>query len=232
MIKYVFCDLDGTLLDMNQEVFTKQYFGALAKQMIPFGFKPEDLVAGIKYGTKAMILNDGNKTNETVFWENFSKVMGQDMKQHLPIFDKFYQEIFDSLSVFCKTFDDVVDGIKTLKHLGLKLVIASNPLFPILAMEKRLAWAGGNKEDFEFITSYETSFHSKPNPLFFKEIADRLNVLPSECIMVGNDEIEDMAAAKIGMNVFLINRTNTENLNFQNGNFNDFVEYVQKLNQK
>ena len=102
----------------------------------------------------------------------------------------------------------------------------------ILAMEKRLSWAGANKEDFDFITSYETSSYSKPNPLFFKEIADRLNVLPSECIMVGNDEIEDMAAAKIGMNVFLINRTNTENLNFQNGNFNDFVEYVQKLNQK
>ena len=91
MIKYIFCDLDGTLLDMNQEEFTKKYFGALAKCMIPFGFDAESLVNGVKYGTKAMILNDGSQTNDVAFWNAFSKAMGKDMKEYLPIFDKFYQ---------------------------------------------------------------------------------------------------------------------------------------------
>ena len=230
MIKYIFCDLDGTLLDMNQEEFTKKYFGALAKCMIPFGFDTESLVNGVKYGTKAMILNDGSQTNDVAFWNAFSKAMGKDMKEYLPIFDKFYQNSFDSLSTVCKTFDDVPQNIKKLKSMGFSLIVASNPLFPILAMEKRLSWAGANKEDFEFITSYETSSYSKPNPLFFKEIADKLNILPEECIMVGNDEVEDMSAAKIGMQTFLINRNKKTSPN--SGTFDDFVSYVENLLNK
>ena len=66
--------------------------------------------------------------------------------------------------------------------------------------------------------------------LFFKEIADKLNILPEECIMVGNDEVEDMSAAKIGMQTFLINRN--KNTSSNSGTFDDFVSYVENLLNK
>lgn len=48
--------------------------------------------------------------------------------------------------------------------------------------------------------------------------------------MVGNDEVEDMSAAKIGMQTFLINRENKTSPN--SGTFDDFVSYVKTLSNK
>jgi FMN phosphatase YigB (HAD superfamily) len=41
---------------------------------------------------------------------------------------------------------------------------------------------------------------AKPDPRFFRAIADRLGLAPSECVMVGNDYTKDIAGAKaVGM---------------------------------
>ena len=54
-IKTVLFDLDSTLLPMDQEKFTKTYFGLLAKKIIPIGYDPNKLIELIWSGTKAMI---------------------------------------------------------------------------------------------------------------------------------------------------------------------------------
>ena len=76
MLKAVFFDLDGTLLPLNEEEFTKIYFGLLSKRMIPLGYEPEELISVIWAGTKAMYKNDGIKTNEEVFWDVFKSHYG------------------------------------------------------------------------------------------------------------------------------------------------------------
>ena len=43
-IKAIFFDLDGTLLPMDQDVFIKAYFGALAKKLAPRGYAPDALI--------------------------------------------------------------------------------------------------------------------------------------------------------------------------------------------
>jgi len=40
-LKAVLFDLDGTLLPMDQDVFTKGYFKLLAKKLVPHGYEPE-----------------------------------------------------------------------------------------------------------------------------------------------------------------------------------------------
>ena len=64
---YLF-DLDGTLLPMDQDEFTKAYFDGLSKNLAPYGYEPKRLVGGVRHGTKAMVKNDGTQTNEQVFW--------------------------------------------------------------------------------------------------------------------------------------------------------------------
>ena len=44
MKKVILFDLDGTLLPMDQEVFTKAYFSRLAKFLMPFGYAPKKVV--------------------------------------------------------------------------------------------------------------------------------------------------------------------------------------------
>ena len=48
-------DLDGTLLPMDQEVFTKDYFKRLAAKLLPHGYQADQLVDGIWAGTAAMV---------------------------------------------------------------------------------------------------------------------------------------------------------------------------------
>ena len=71
MLKAVLFDLDGTLLPMDVEEFQKSYFSSLAKFLAPYGYEPEKLVKSIWTGTKAMMKNDGTKSNEKAFWTVF-----------------------------------------------------------------------------------------------------------------------------------------------------------------
>lgn len=73
MIKAILFDLDGTLLSMDQEKFTEEYFRALSNAMEKHGYFPEYLVKAIWKATGAMVRNDGRATNEEVFWSALSK---------------------------------------------------------------------------------------------------------------------------------------------------------------
>jgi hypothetical protein len=44
-------DLDGTLLPMDNEAFTKGYFKLLAAKLAPHGYEPKQLVDAIWAGT-------------------------------------------------------------------------------------------------------------------------------------------------------------------------------------
>ena len=63
-ITTVLFDLDGTLLPMDQDVFTTGYFKSLCKKVAPLGYEPEKLVKAIWAGMAAMVKNDGSETNE------------------------------------------------------------------------------------------------------------------------------------------------------------------------
>ena len=76
MLKAVFFDLDGTLLPLNEDDFFKIYFHLMSTKMKDFGFEPNKLIETIWAGTKCMYKNDGNKTNEEVFWDYFKSVYG------------------------------------------------------------------------------------------------------------------------------------------------------------
>ena len=69
-------DLDGTLLPMDQDQFTKAYFEALSKKLAPYGYDPQQLIRAVWQGTKAMVENDGKQTSEQVFWKEFAKLFG------------------------------------------------------------------------------------------------------------------------------------------------------------
>ena len=90
MIKAVFFDLDGTLLPMDEEEFTKVYFNEMANKMSAYGYDKKQLIDVIWNGTKAMYLNDGSKSNEQVFWKYFDSIYGQGKSVDKAIFDSFY----------------------------------------------------------------------------------------------------------------------------------------------
>lgn len=233
-IKAVLFDLDGTLLPMDQSVFTKAYFGGLAKRLALIGYEPKTLIDSIWQGSAAMVGNDGKKTNEEVFWNKFSEIYGKDVRKDELYFEAYYKEEFDGVKSVCGYNPEAKEAVKSIKALGLRTVLATNPLFPSIATEKRIAWAGFDVSDFELYTTYENSHFAKPNPKYYEEILSKLHIQPSDALMVGNDVTEDMVAKSLGMNVFLltvnlINKGNADISKYPNGNFDKLVEYIKTI---
>lgn len=75
-ISTVLFDLDGTLLSMNQEEFTRGYFELLTEKMLLYGYKKQQLVDAVWKGTIAMIMNTGDASNEEAFWRKFAELYG------------------------------------------------------------------------------------------------------------------------------------------------------------
>lgn len=234
MITTFFFDLDGTLLPMDQEVFVKCYLGRLAKKMAPHGYDPEKLVKAIWTGTAAMVKNDGKATNEAVFWNVFDKIFDRDTRADEPLFLDFYRNEFQEVRHDCGFDERAGQAIREIKGMGFRTVLATNPLFPPVATLSRVQWAGLDPADFELITTYDNSSFCKPNPDYYREILGKRNLEPEECVMVGNDVSEDMAAEALGMGVFLltdcmINKEGRDISRYPHGSFPELLNYVRSL---
>lgn len=234
-IKVVLFDLDGTLLPMDQEIFTRTYFGLLAQKLAPKGYDPKALIDSIWAGTKAMVKNSGEKTNEEAFWDKFAEIFGEKAREDITYFDEFYQNDFDKVQVSAGFNSMSGNVIKKVKEMGFRVALATNPIFPSIATEKRIKWAGLERKDFELVTTYENSSYCKPNPKYYLQIIEKLGVKPEECLMVGNDVNEDMVAETLGAKVFLltdclINKEEKDISQYPNGDFNKLLEFMKTLN--
>ena len=202
-IKAVLFDMDGTLVPMDQDEFVHCYFKELAKILCPLGVEPELLVKSIWAGTAAMAKNDGSVTNDVRFWETFIPLTGLDIEKARPAADAFYSNEFNAAKKVVKSNSLVRKAVEIAARGGRKVVLATNSIFPMAGQVTRLGWVGLRPEDFELITAYETDRHAKPNPAYYTDICERLGVSPDECIMIGNDETEDMfPASSLGMRCF------------------------------
>ncbi len=204
MIKAVFFDLDGTLLPMDEDSFVKKYFGLLAEKLGHFGYDKEKLISTVWEGVKLMIKNDGTKTNEQVFWDNFVSIMGEQTLKDKPIFDEFYANEFKNLKTVTTENPYARQIIDFLKG-KVKIILSTNPFFPSVGVNTRLEFIGLKLEDFDYVSTYENSRFSKPNPKFYEEILNKFNLKPSEVLFFGNNERDDAECAHfVGIKTYLV----------------------------
>lgn len=235
-IKAVLFDLDGTLLPMNMDEFTTGYFGMLAKKLEPYGYEAKLLVDAIWTGTAAMVKNNQECTNEDAFWNKFAEILGKHVINDKVVFEDFYANEFQQAIKFCHPTALANESVKLCKQLGLRTVLATNPIFPDIATRSRISWAGLELSDFELYTTYEKETSCKPNLAYYRSILERIGLQPEECIMVGNDVAEDMIASKLGMKVFLItdymlNKKNEDYSMYPQGSFVQFMEWIKEIVQ-
>ena len=144
------------------------------------------------------------------------------------------QKEFQQVQSVCGFNEDAAKTVRTLQAAGYRLVLATNPIFPAVATQSRIRWAGLQPEDFVYYTTYENSRFCKPNPAYYQDILAQMNLRPEECLMVGNDVTEDMIAQKLGMQVFLltdcmINKNNEDISAYPHGGFPELLEYIRSL---
>ncbi|MBR6950775.1 MAG: HAD family hydrolase [Oscillospiraceae bacterium] len=205
MPKAILFDLDGTLLPMNMQEFTTGYFGDLADKLGDRVTDRERFVKAIWAGTKAMMANDGSARNEVVFWEAFNALSGIDESLIRKDCDEFYAGEFQRAQRFTRPNPLAVAAVAEAREKADRVVLATNPLFPMTGQRTRLSWIGLTTEDFDLVTSYETDCFCKPNPAYFDSVCRRIGVAPEDCLMIGNDDEEDGRAGKsAGLEVYLV----------------------------
>lgn len=233
-IKAVLFDLDGTLLPMDQEQFVTEYFLRLAKRLAPLGYETRKLKKVFWDGVGAMVQNDGSCSNEERFWEVFEAAYGKASVKDRPVIEDFYKNEFNEVKKVCgykKEAREIVEFVIEKEKLA---VLATNPLFPHIATENRMRWAGLEPELFAAYTTYEDCHYCKPNPKYYRELLGKLGLEPEECIMVGNDLDEDiLPTEKLGMQNFLltdclINKKGQEISNYPQGDFEALKKYLEE----
>lgn len=88
--------------------------------------------------------------------------------------------------------------------------------------------------DFRLITAYANSCHCKPNPAYYQDILDALGLSPENCLMVGNDANEDLAARTVGIPALLltdclINKVNRDISQLPHGSYPELLSYITSL---
>jgi HAD superfamily hydrolase (TIGR01549 family) len=163
-------------------------------------------------GTQAMIQNvAGERTNSDVFWDVFCGRTSMDRQQFEPKITRFYQEEFGQLRGLTQTKPAAKEIVEYCFHQQLKVVIATNPIFPMSAIQQRLLWAGipADIYDYSIVTAYENMHASKPQVAYYEEILEIIDVPPFESVMVGDNWENDMVPAGIlGLRTYWI--TNDE----------------------
>ncbi|MDR6226817.1 HAD family hydrolase [Desmospora profundinema] len=203
MFKVVCFDLDGTLLPMDTEAFVEQYLKELAPFLAPV-LSPNKLVPLIWDATRTMIENtDPTRTNEEVFQERFLSRSGFKRDEIWPMFDRFYSEHFPTMKQYVEPGPLGRQVVEAALSGGYRVAVATNPVFPKAAIRERMRWA--DVDDLvEWVSVYEETHHCKPQPGYYREVAERMGAAPEECLMVGNDLQEDMVAKGVGMKTYLV----------------------------
>jgi FMN phosphatase YigB (HAD superfamily) len=204
MFKTVLFDLDGTLLNINMETFLPGYFKILA-QRFARQINPEEFITHLLHCTQVMIEDkDPRRTNEEVFMQEFIPRISLPPEELQPILKDFYTNDFGSLEGYTQQEPVAQKIVELCYNKGLEMVIASNPIFPLSAMKHRLRWAGLADYPYRLITAYENMHFCKPHREYYEEILHLLNRQASECLMIGNNIREDLAAEKAGIKTYLL----------------------------
>lgn len=231
-MKTILFDLDGTLLPMSIERFTKDYFTRLAFYFADI-VDSKTLIRQVLEATEVMVKNTEKRLNETVFTEHLRSLAPDAADQYMERFEDFYDTVFLTLQTGVTLKPLIPKSINLLKNKGYTLVVATNPLFPRKAILHRLHWAGLDEKDFSYISCFERNCYCKPNTAFFQEVLEEIGEQAENCLMVGNDVQEDLVCKDIGIKSFLIEdyliHRGGNIITDYRGSYKDFYGFVQQL---
>lgn len=203
MLKAVLFDLDNTLIHFGERQFFQGYIPAVTKafaDVMPGNLFLDRLLSS----TGAVLNNNGQMLNVDCFMNAFCKGYEPRRDEFWRRFTRFYETEYDQFRSLASAAAGAREMLLQLQERSFKVVIASNPLWPSIAQNKRLAWAGLGDLDFDLITHIENMTYCKPRVEYYREICAKIGERPEACLMVGNDPVNDMVVGTIGMKTFLV----------------------------
>ena len=202
--------------------------------MAGLGYDSKLVIKGIWSGTYAMLKNNGERTNQEVFWETFATFGLGEVETVKQQVDSFYTNEFKQVRKVLRGERNLRETIDGLKEKGYALTLATSPIFPLVAIKERLSWIGLTLEDFGVVTSYENCHFCKPQLGYYQEVLNRAGFSARESLMVGNDITDDMPAGDLGIQTYLVtdipeHEQEGDRQRYSHGTFNGVTQFLQNL---
>lgn len=203
-IQAVMFDLDGTLIDVDMQVFVPFYLRRLAARLEPYA-EPQRTVDTLRAAVMTML---DETAGDCSLEELLRTMLAAELQLAWPDYQAglaaFCREDLPELAPLVRPHPLSRELVESCLARGWRVVLATNPIFPRAVIDARLAWGGLADLPFQPVTSYETSRHCKPSPGFFTDLLAELGLPPASCLMVGNDTLHDLAAGRVGMPTCLL----------------------------
>lgn len=193
MFEAYFFDLDGTLVETAPEIAdavndTLRYFDwpVVTQQQV------NDWIG---HGTKELLIMAlASVTKSSVEAVRVSN----DLKQALPIFDRYYQERCGTRS---HLYPHVKEVLTRLRQQGSKLAVVTNKEGRYTDIVLRVHEL---TDLFDIVISGDSFPVKKPNPTSVQNCLARWNVLPQQALFVGDSSIDAQTARNANVPVWLL----------------------------
>jgi FMN phosphatase YigB (HAD superfamily) len=231
VLSYALFDLDGTLLPMDMDEFlgayTRKISAFFSRMVDPHQFGRELMAA-----TYAMIGDPRpDVDNMQKFMDAFCPKIGHSANELNPLLDRFYRDEFPQLVSSTHPSPRAREAVQAAINSGFTVVLATSPVFPEVAIKERMRWAGIEDLPWEYITTLETMCSAKPRLSYYQDLVGKLGTEPRQCLMIGNDVEEDLAAGELGMKTYFVgdwplNRRQLPVKANAQGSLADLVDYL------
>ncbi len=213
MIKAVLFDLDATLVHVETEAFVRQYITLLSAQLAAqFGIPTERCAAALRQAAQAAAANlDPTCSNRAVFGRALSEALRLPAAALTAALEAFHTDTYPDLATMITPVPAAVPLLHALLARGVTFAIATNPVFSLEAVRRRMAWGNLPLDlPYALITNLDELHFTKPHPHFYEEVLARIGFEPDQAIMVGDDFTNDIAPAQaVGMHTYWVNGQQT-----------------------
>jgi len=209
MIKAVLFDFDGTLVN-NMKYHYKAYKKVLTK-------------LGIKLKPNDIYLIEGKRGEEIV--SLILKKSG--IKANIEEIVKEKRKLYNQIAKDLKINQEARELIINLKSIGIKTGIVTGG-----KRKNVIKTLGNDKSLFDIMICGDDVKNSKPDPEPYIKCCKKLNLSPSECIVIENAPLGILSAKRAGMTCISITTTlskkHLQNADFIVKDFNEIREILKK----
>lgn len=214
---HILIDLDGTLLS-SRPLWTLFFCSLLMmRRFYPvFGLQT---VAALKKSLRKMLENESSQFNYDVLRNALVQENGDQSEAVDRGMRLFYEKDFPKLKFLYSPIPGAREAIERFKQDSKILVLATNPIWPLESVKRRLLWAHQNPEMFYFISSSERMHSCKPSLSYYSEILNILKVDALNVIFIGDSEAKDAPARDLKIRTFLMKEHSWSNILRELGSF-------------
>ncbi len=205
-------DLDGTLIDFSPEVFYTDYIQLAYRHFHDIMVFADFRALLLKATFDSMKAMDGSRFFLDVFLDEFTPNVPLSRDEVNARFQSFYSSSYNELEAMIRPYSVAKELLELIRNKGIHVVLATNPVFPAIAVEKRIVWGGLSPKYFDYITHAENSTYVKPQREYFQQLLEMFSCSPRKTIMIGNDLETDIPASQLGITTILV-PTHVENKN-------------------